>query len=291
MKHARREGTSECKSSTWCHPWEWAGIFTLDTDKSYEWSAEKNDEFHYPQDSMFMLILPAETSAANPHEAFSANNLEEALAKAEAEAMKLWEKVTPVLVSSGNTITIGQFANIQFDNGTYVSKYSVRVNKAGMHVFFTQHLPVEFENAHHYFKVKETGFDVEPELEHKEEEEVVKNDKWGEVVGASLVATMPSALCVAFVFPFVNKNQKIAAVWDFSPLYAFASGALMACTFFLLFAEGLFLASSGKTESEGVWTWGACAMGGWILCVIIHQLCDYIFPHSHVPETSVFLRL
>jgi len=87
---------------------------------------------------------------------------------------------------------------------------------------------------------------------------------------------------IAALGPVITKGQDLP--WKstlYSVLYSLSSGALLGCSVFLLLGEGLHLASVGKGEVDGVWTWGVAILSGWLFCVIIHQVCDVLFPHVH----------
>jgi zinc transport system substrate-binding protein len=134
------------------HSFEWAGVFELD-EGDYTWTFTKvNGEYADP--AMKMVIL--ETDDADAHGITEVEELAE-------ELMATSEEKT-----SGSTLVPASMAyQLSFDENADVSSFTVTIEKKGNYVFFTEHMPFEFEADEHFFKdVRRTN--VEPLAEEPE---------------------------------------------------------------------------------------------------------------------------
>lgn len=135
------------------HPFEWAGAFELKKGE-YKWSFAKVDsKYAYPE--MQMVILAADKKGKEGIEA--AEEKAEGLFKAKATAKKNGETLSP-----GDALY-----TLEFDEKKDVSTFKVKIEKDGTYVFFTQHVPTEFEAKEHFFKDSK-GKDVEPSAQEPE---------------------------------------------------------------------------------------------------------------------------
>jgi zinc transporter ZupT len=253
------------------HKWEWAGLFELGAGK-YTWSCSRNSEGRYAESELQLLIVPAEEA--------SQHGLEEAETAAEAK----WGKAA-VEVAQGGAVPIGSWAHLEMDEGTWVTHFRISPSSAGAYAFFTNHLPIEFEKDFHYLK-DEQGEDVEPVVEessHGDDEDASasaeKQDNWDQVIIGSTLTALPSLAMIGILGPVLHKLQNAQQKESlYAVLYALSSGALLGVSVFILLGEGLHLASEGKSEVDGVWTWGVAILSGWLLCVVIHQASHILFP-------------
>ena len=83
--------------------------------------------------------------------------------------MELFEQNGESLKSSGR-LGVGQLHVLHFDIDRNATEFEISIEKAGTYVFFTEHLPSEFEAGGHFFKTA-AGKDIEPvsqepELDH-----------------------------------------------------------------------------------------------------------------------------
>ena len=132
------------------HPFEWAGAFEL-SPGTYFWSFAKVDGEYADPAMKFYFI---KSSADDPIE-----SIEE---KAEQEFEHEGK-----LIANDSDLQAGKLYELQFDAGSNLSKFAVKIEKAGVYVFFTEHMPSEFEAGEHFFKTS-TGEDVEPVAQEPE---------------------------------------------------------------------------------------------------------------------------
>jgi len=132
------------------HPFEWAGAFELDPGV-YKWSFAKVDG-KYADPSMKMMYLASKPQ--NPIE------------HVEEKVMDVFEQNGQLLKHSGRLLS-GVLHLLQFDDARNSTEFEIRIEKAGLYVFFTEHMPSEFEAGEHYFKNAD-GQDVEPVYQEPE---------------------------------------------------------------------------------------------------------------------------
>jgi ABC-type Zn uptake system ZnuABC Zn-binding protein ZnuA len=131
-------------------PYEWAGAFTLDPGV-YTWTFAKVDG-QYADPAMKMAYLVSEANDPIEH--------------AENKVAKLFaQKGTNQ--KHGSSLDTGKLHILQFDAGRDTSEFTIKIDKAGTYVFFTEHMPSEFEAGEHYFKTA-AGRDVEPVAQEPE---------------------------------------------------------------------------------------------------------------------------
>lgn len=132
------------------HPFEWAGAFELNPGVYY-WSFAKVDG-QYAELTMKMTYI--KSVEAEPIE------------NVESSAEKLFEQNGKAL-EKGGMLTSGELSLLQFDNSSNNTKFEIRIEKAGVYVFFTEHMPSEFESGEHFFKNSDGG-NVEPVAQEPE---------------------------------------------------------------------------------------------------------------------------
>jgi len=125
-------------------PFEWAGAFTL-APGVYTWTFAKV-EGHYADPAMKMVYMASETKEPIEH--------------VEDKAAKLFAQPANNQ-KHGSSLAAGKLHVLQFDAGRDTSEFTIKIDKAGTYVFFTEHMPSEFEAGEHYFKTA-GGKDVEP---------------------------------------------------------------------------------------------------------------------------------
>ncbi len=131
------------------HAFEWAGSFELEAGV-YVWSfAKVNGKYADP--AMKMAILESPQSGTDGIEAVE--ETAEVLLKADQlNTRKAGDTVVP---------SLGLAYQLNFDQSKDVTLFQVKIEKKGSYVFFTEHMPTEFEAEEHFFK-NSTGQDVEP---------------------------------------------------------------------------------------------------------------------------------
>ena len=125
------------------HAFEWAGVFDLSAG-SYKWSFAKVDG-DYADPAMKMVILSSGDIKAS-------ENAAEGLLGAKTSEAK---RHNDVLVAKDKAY------ELNFDKTKETTTFSIEIKKDGKYVFFTEHMPFEFEANEHFFK-DASGNDVEP---------------------------------------------------------------------------------------------------------------------------------
>ena len=135
------------------HPFEWAGAFNLEVGE-YKWTFAKVDG-NYADPEMQMVVLHTPKSKMEGIEAVH------------EKAEELFEG-TPIAKKGGEELVPGDaLYQLEFDSAKDVTTFNVKIDKAGTYVFFTEHVPTEFEAEEHFFKDAK-GEDIEPEAQEPE---------------------------------------------------------------------------------------------------------------------------
>ena len=131
------------------HAFEWAGAFHLPAGK-YVWTFAKVDG-EYADPAMKMVFVASTERALA------------AIESQEEAAEKLLEMEVTTGRNHGQKLTPnGNSAyKLTFDQNRDVTEYSIVIEKPGTYVFFTEHMPFEFEAGEHFLK-DSTKADVEP---------------------------------------------------------------------------------------------------------------------------------
>jgi len=125
-------------------PFEWAGAFQL-APGLYRWSFAKV-KGKYADPTMKMAYF--ESGPKDPIE------------KVEKKASQISGKTGRVL-KKGGLLRPGELHVLHFDGDRNTTVFEIKIEKAGTYVFFTEHMPHEFEAGEHFFKTAD-GKDVEP---------------------------------------------------------------------------------------------------------------------------------
>jgi zinc/manganese transport system substrate-binding protein len=136
------------------HAFEWAGVFDL-APGEYTWTSARVDG-EYADPAMKMVVLETDDSDAHGIE------------HVEGKAEELLESSDTETKENGSTLVPAETAyQVTFDEALEVSSFTVSVEEQGYYVFFTEHMPFEFEADEHFFK-DSLGEDVEPSAEEPE---------------------------------------------------------------------------------------------------------------------------
>ncbi|MBU0924104.1 zinc ABC transporter substrate-binding protein [bacterium] len=120
-------------------PYEWAGIFELKKG-TYNWSFSKVDG-KYADSAMKMLIIKADKKSDNLIETY------------EKTAKDAFEKNKTTIAKNGDLLeTNDAFYELNFDEKQKVSTFKIDIKEDGKYLFFTEHMPTEFEADEHFFK-------------------------------------------------------------------------------------------------------------------------------------------
>jgi len=254
------------------HGFEYAGAFQS-PDPWYTLSLDKVGGA-YADEHMAVVILPLE---ADPTKEAVAALAQEAVASLESGAcahLHAFETLQVGLLSMNPT----GCSDLHVDDDTWAT-VSFRINNTALHahlVLFTQHFLTEFNRAPLTRSVLFDGagatvvFEVEldehdldgEEHDHEDEEDL----PWGVAIGAALIVCVTTLSGVFLLAPGLANFIRSYSLE--SVLQAFAAGALLSAAFLLLLFEATHLISeSTSSETETVWQWGACVLGGFAICM------------------------
>ncbi len=132
------------------HPFEWAGAFKLEPGV-YKWSFAKVDG-KYADPAMKMVYVASEPKDPIEH--------------VKEMIMGLFEQNGQAL-KHGGRLNSGELHVLQFDDARNTTEFEIKIDKAGTYVFFTEHMPSEFEAGEHFFKTA-GGENVEPVFQEPE---------------------------------------------------------------------------------------------------------------------------
>jgi len=156
--HEHEEGESEL-------PFEWAGEFDLKKGV-YTWSFSKVDG-NYADPKMKFLAL--EVSSDNWTIEDNEENAKRVFKSGDFKDLK----------NNGNIVAKGSYTLI-FDDKEDISFFKIDIKKDGKYIFFTEHMPTEFEAKEHFFKDIQNK-DIEPVSTHPEEDEHHHHHHHGEM--------------------------------------------------------------------------------------------------------------
>ena len=129
-------------------PFEWAGLFNLKKG-SYIWSFSKVNS-KYADEKMKMLILSTK------------ENNSEGIESIEEKAIAIFTEEKVISKKDLNLLTPSKnLYDITFDEQKEITKVTINIAKDGNYVFFTEHMPFEFEKDEHFFKDLSNN-DIEP---------------------------------------------------------------------------------------------------------------------------------
>jgi len=253
----------------WAHHWEWAGMFHVQEDTWLSWNAEKGENGEYANDGMKMVILGVNKSSV------------QTLADLEDMAEMLFHG-NLITGASGSVLLPGTAYLLNFSQDLWLSQFQIQAPVGGKLAFFTEHLPIEFENKLHYLMAAD-GNDVEPMEEESSMDcadmgdagiEHVKEKKWAEVIGASFLTIIPSIFGIACLAASFSKQLSSWGKQALQFANSSACGVVFAAAIFLLMPESMHLVKAGKeSESLAAGVWGAAVIGGWFLGVLIDHSC------------------
>ena len=209
---------------------EWAGIFSL-PGNLYMWTAQKVNGA-YAASTMKLVALPAtDITKAGLH-------------ALEAEGKHSME-TTCTEVEPGETIVPAEDTcyDLHFKSDAWQSLFYVNtINVSGV-AFFAEHAPTEFEATAHYLK-DSAGGDVDPVAQLPEASTTASETglEAGPIMAAILV-NIVTLIGVVLLFPPLRRAIQKPLIN--AMLFAFASGALLACAFFLLLFESTHLIAVG----------------------------------------------
>lgn len=129
-------------------PYEWAGLFTLEKG-TYQWSFAKVSG-QYADPKMKFLMLQAKTNqtkflSTDKEKATNFFNSQNTLSRKDGEKLNTQES----------------FYTLHFDENKEQTIFTLEIQKRGNYLFFTKHMPFEFEANEHFLKDM-ARVDIEP---------------------------------------------------------------------------------------------------------------------------------
>lgn len=117
---------------------EWAGVFELEKG-TYTWTFAKVDGA-YADPAMHMVILKTTSTDS------------EGIESQEELATTLFSK-DAIQKINGEILTAGEFNyELTFDETKDSTSFNIEITQSGSYVFYTEHMPTEFESNEHFFK-------------------------------------------------------------------------------------------------------------------------------------------
>ena len=134
-------------------PYEWAGVFKLSKGE-YTWIFDKVNG-KYADPAMKFLMIKADKKSDDLIDSY------------EDEASKLFSLETTVARDNDNIDLNKKIYELQFDQNKNRTLFKLSIKEDGEYIFFTEHMPFEFEDKEHFFKDISKN-DVEPIATHPE---------------------------------------------------------------------------------------------------------------------------
>jgi len=120
-------------------PFEWVGAFTLKKG-NYTWSFAKVDG-NYADPAMKFLAIKSNSNDTNIIEQY------------EQKAVKLFNSSNSTQLKNSDTIkTNSSLYSLNFSQNKDVTTFNINIKEDGNYLFFTEHMPFEFEKDEHFFK-------------------------------------------------------------------------------------------------------------------------------------------
>ncbi|HMP97728.1 MAG TPA: metal ABC transporter substrate-binding protein [Kiritimatiellia bacterium] len=128
-------------------PYEWAGWFDLKPGR-YTWTFAKVDGTYADPTMMMVILLTAASDKPD-------------IASLTKTATPYFDQ-TPEDHGPGDALAPSPVLyRLQLDETSDVTRFEIMIDQAGAYVFFTEHMPFEFEADEHFFKDAD-GNDIEP---------------------------------------------------------------------------------------------------------------------------------
>jgi zinc transporter ZupT len=243
----------------------WAGTFAI-SNGPHQWSMQKVGG-SYADPAMRLILFPsaADKSEIDVNKA-TAQTLMEGTVCPEVEA---GESMTPV---DG-----GSCFELHVDTSADDSFFTIVTSGMTGLTVFAQHVPTEFERTMHYLK-DSSGEDIEPLSFEK---------RWGPAIAAGFLVNLVTFAGIVFLVPvvytlFTNNPNAFGALAN-----AFASGALIACAFFLMFPEGYLYVSVGSSgEGNTAFLFGTMTLLGVITASVIDLVVSPFLKGLDKPKVS-----
>ena len=146
-----KHGNLEDKYTKENLPYEWAGVFKL-TKGKYTWSFDKIGG-KYADSKMRFLMIKANNKSKNLIEAYK------------DKAIKIFESETNTARNGDNLDANEKTYELHFDQNKNKTAFKITIKEDGEYIFFTEHMPFEFEYKEHFLKDLSKN-DVEPIYTH-----------------------------------------------------------------------------------------------------------------------------
>jgi len=147
-KHSHNHSAKKTFKSIKNKPYEWAGVFEVNKGH-YTWSFSKVAG-NYAHASMKFLMVPI------------IEDKKDAIGSYEKLAQSLFDAGSTRVGEDGDTLHVsGGLYTLQFDENKDQTDFNLDIKKDGKYLFFTQYVPMKFEDKEHFFK-DNAKYDIEP---------------------------------------------------------------------------------------------------------------------------------
>lgn len=148
-------------------PFEWAGAFELKKGE-YTWHFDKVDGKYADPAMRFLMIKADDDHHGHDHHGHAHHDEKEDLIEEhEKEATKIFEGKTTKAIDGDYISKNKTTYKLVFDQSKNQTLFKVSIKEDGEYIFFTEHMPFEFEDKEHFFKDL-TRNDIEPVAQHPE---------------------------------------------------------------------------------------------------------------------------
>ena len=264
--------------------YEWAGTFELEHGESYTWIAQKVDG-DYADETMTIVAM----EVAGGTQADLELVVDEAAALLEGDCED---------VAFGGSIGFGACYKLVFQQDISTSLYYVPVPAErrledhdghdhgdadmGYFAFFTQHVPVEFEDTMHYLK-DDHGEDIEPAAElggggdeDDDDDNTVNERTWRNTMLGTFIVLLCTFVGILGRLPFKN-IQALRTDTIIAYSSALAVGAILGCAAFLMMVESShYIMARWAEETQMTWRFGTMLLAGYSVGMIL----NVAFPHT-----------
>jgi len=139
----------------------------------------------------------------------------------------------------------------------------------------------EEEGDDHVHEDEEDDHEHDDEHAHEDEQaDINKDEAFGKAAAACVVVMLITLIGVTTLVPCKKFNGFLIGGWFEGLVAAFAAGALLAVTVFLLLSESLHLVESGyDKETEATWRWGTLILAGFLTPALIDIFLEFVREH------------
>jgi zinc transporter ZupT len=281
---------------------EWIGVFELEREETYTWIASKVDEVYYENVTKLAII---ELAAGDDESLHLVKELAEELLEV---ACDLQVEVGEAFFQNNKTCTTLVY---DLELATSIFKLvapSLSESASGLGtasssflaVFSLTSSPYLFEGSWHYL-LSDHGDEVEPQFEEAHDDagggssgssgngSARRRKAWRLSMLASFLVILCTGAGAVLRWFMVAWMPEILLSHTFGHCTsALAIGALLGCSFFLLFVEAVHLIGERwQNEAQGTWRFGVAVLAGYSACLVSSILVPHDYSHDHAASPDV----